>query len=117
MSSTSSVCCATEKMCAPSVWPFQRATRASPCAMSSISTSSGEGSSRSSRRPDSMRCQARDTAVYINRGLLYERTKQFEKARADFEEAVKRPPKYRNGPAGQQIARQRLRELGVAAPR
>jgi tetratricopeptide (TPR) repeat protein len=57
------------------------------------------------------------TAVYINRGLLYERTKQFEKARADFEEAVKRPPKYRNGPAGQQIARQRLRELGVAAPR
>ncbi len=30
-----------------------------PCAMSSISTSSGEGSSRSSLRPDSMRCQAR----------------------------------------------------------
>src|SRR5271170_3618581 len=27
--------------------------------MSSISMSSGEGSSRSSRRPDSMRCQAR----------------------------------------------------------
>ena len=45
--STSSVCCATEKMCAPWVWPFQRATRASPWAMSSISTSSGEGSSRS----------------------------------------------------------------------
>ncbi|MHC2615434.1 hypothetical protein ACVMGF_006507 [Bradyrhizobium diazoefficiens] len=60
--STSSVCCATEKMCAPVVCPFQRATRASPCAMSAISMSSGEGSSRSSRRPDSMRCQARDSA-------------------------------------------------------
>src|ERR1700722_16793273 len=46
-------------MCAPSVWPFQRATRARPWAMSSSSTSSGDGSSRSSRRPDSMRCQAR----------------------------------------------------------
>src|SRR5580693_4105299 len=46
-------------MCAPLVWPFQRATRASPCAMSSSSMSSGDGSSRSSRRPDSMRCQAR----------------------------------------------------------
>src|SRR5215472_10703301 len=46
-------------MWAPIVWPFQRATRASPCAISSISMSSGEGSSRSSRRPDSMRCQAR----------------------------------------------------------
>jgi len=57
--STSSVCCATEKMCVPLVWPFQRATRASPCAISTISISSGEGSSRSSRRPDSMRCQAR----------------------------------------------------------
>ena len=45
------------------VWPFQRATRASPCAMSSISMSSGEGSSRSSRRPDSMRCQARGAAL------------------------------------------------------
>ena len=44
------------------VCPFQRATRASPWAMSSISTSSGEGSSRSSRRPDSMRCQARGAA-------------------------------------------------------
>jgi hypothetical protein len=41
------------------VWPFQRGTRAMPCAISSISISSGEGSSRSSRRPDSMRCQAR----------------------------------------------------------
>src|SRR6202035_5831882 len=57
--STNRQCCATEKMCAPLVWPFQRATRASPCAMSSNSTSSGDGSSRSSRRPDSMRCQAR----------------------------------------------------------
>ena len=36
-----------------------RATRASPCATSSISTSSGEGSMRSSRRPESMRCQTR----------------------------------------------------------
>src|SRR5665213_2662998 len=50
-------------MCAPLVWPFQRATRAKPCAMSSISTSSGEGSSRSSRRPDSMRCQARGNSL------------------------------------------------------
>src|SRR5271170_1418377 len=58
-SSTNSVCCATEKICAPCVCPFQRATRASPCAISSISISSGEGSSKSSRRPDSMRCQAR----------------------------------------------------------
>src|ERR1700688_700980 len=46
-------------MCAPLVWPFQRATRAKPCAMSSSSMSSGDGSSRSSRRPDNMRCQAR----------------------------------------------------------
>src|SRR5690606_17670769 len=41
------------------VWPFQRATRARPWAMSSISMSNGEGSSRSRRRPDNMRCQAR----------------------------------------------------------
>src|SRR6266481_5940746 len=54
MVSTRSECWATEKMCAPSVCPFQRATRASPWAMSAISTSSGEGSSRSSRRPESM---------------------------------------------------------------
>ncbi len=33
-----------------------------PVAMSSISISSGEGSSRSRRRPDSMRCQARGAA-------------------------------------------------------
>src|ERR1700689_1165565 len=46
-------------MCAPEVCPFQRATRASPCAMSSISMSSADGSGRSSRRPDSIRCQAR----------------------------------------------------------
>src|ERR1700758_4812969 len=57
--STRSECCATEKICAPLVCPFQRATRASPCAISSTSMSSAEGSSRSSRRPDSMRCQAR----------------------------------------------------------
>ena len=57
--STRSACWATEKICAPLVCPFQRATLARPWAMSSISTSSGEGSSRSRRRPDSMRCQAR----------------------------------------------------------
>src|ERR1700733_4571776 len=57
--STRSVCCATEKISAPLVWPFQRATRARPWAMSAISISSGEGSIRSSRRPDSMRCHAR----------------------------------------------------------
>jgi hypothetical protein len=57
--STSNVCCATEKMCAPLVCPFQRATRARPWAISAISISSGEGSSRSSRRPDSIRCQTR----------------------------------------------------------
>ena len=51
ISSTSKVCWATEKACVPIVCPFQRATRASPWAMSSISTSSGEGSRRSSRRP------------------------------------------------------------------
>src|SRR5215470_16322396 len=61
--STSSVCCATEKMWAPLVWPFQRATRASPWAMSAISMSSGEGSSKSSRRPDNIRCQARSMPV------------------------------------------------------
>ena len=58
IASTSSECCATEKISAPRVCPFQRATRARPCATSSISTSSGDGSIRSSRRPDSMRCQA-----------------------------------------------------------
>ena len=36
-----------------------RATRAKPWAISAISISSGEGSRRSSRRPDSIRCQAR----------------------------------------------------------
>ena len=41
ISSTSSACWATEKACSPTVWPFQRATRASPCAMSSISMSRG----------------------------------------------------------------------------
>src|SRR5262249_46003517 len=46
-------------MWAPRVCPFQRATLASPWAMSSISTSSGDGSSRSSLRPESMRCHAR----------------------------------------------------------
>ena len=51
IASTTSECWATEKACAPRVWPFQRATRARPWAMSSISMSSGEGSSRSSRRP------------------------------------------------------------------
>src|SRR3569623_577013 len=67
-SSTSSVCCATEKICAPWVCQFQRATRARPCAMSATSMSSGEGSSRSSRRPDSMRCQAR--AAFFAGGCL-----------------------------------------------
>src|SRR5580698_7765457 len=61
--STNRQCCATEKIWAPLVCPFQRATRASPCAISSLSTSSGEGSSRSSRRPDSMRCQARGASL------------------------------------------------------
>ena len=62
IASTSSECWATEKAWSPLVWPFQRATRARPWAMSEISMSSGEGSSRSSRRPDSMRCQARGGA-------------------------------------------------------
>src|SRR6201747_1032814 len=57
--STRTQCWATEKACSPLVWPFQRATRARPWAMSSISTSSGDGSSRSRRRALSMRCQAR----------------------------------------------------------
>src|SRR5919202_68378 len=43
IASTRSECCATEKACSPVVWPFQRATRARPWAMSSISMSSGEG--------------------------------------------------------------------------
>ena len=50
------------KALAPTVWPFQRATRARPWAMSEISMSRGEGSIRSSRRPDSIRCQARGGA-------------------------------------------------------
>src|ERR1700733_1995705 len=33
--------------------------------MSSISISSGEGSSKSSRRPDSMRCQARGDCAFL----------------------------------------------------
>ena len=37
--------------------------------MSSISMSSGEGSSRSSRRPDSMRCQARGASAPTGFGL------------------------------------------------
>jgi hypothetical protein len=49
----------TEKACSPVVCPFHRATRARPWAISSISMSRGEGSRRSRRRPDSMRCQAR----------------------------------------------------------
>src|SRR5436190_5914798 len=58
-------------MWAPSVWPFQRATRASPWAMSSISISSGEGSSRSSLRPESIRCQARSSGAMSARQLLH----------------------------------------------
>src|SRR3984885_1704501 len=50
-------------MYGPLVCPFQRATRASPWAISSTSMSSGDGSSRSSRRPDSMRCQARGSSI------------------------------------------------------
>src|SRR5580704_5307727 len=57
--STSRQCWATEKIFGPLVWPFQRATLAKPWAISSTSMSRGEGSSRSSLRPDSMRCQAR----------------------------------------------------------
>jgi len=49
------------------VWPFQRATRARPWAISAISTSNGEGSRRSSRRPDNIRCQTRvEVAVSEN---------------------------------------------------
>src|SRR3954464_13321468 len=66
--STSSECCATEKICAPFVCPFQRATRASPWAMSATSMSSGEGLSRSSRRPESMRCHARGCTLAFERG-------------------------------------------------
>ena len=58
---------ATEKEWAPWVWPFQRATRARPWAMSSISMSNGDGSSRSRRRPDSMRCQARGAFFLLGR--------------------------------------------------
>src|SRR5687768_10270759 len=64
--STSNECCATEKAWSPVVWPFQRATRARPCAMSSTSTSSGDGSRRLRRRPDSMRCQARGGAPALS---------------------------------------------------
>src|ERR1700733_6623783 len=63
ISSTTTECWATENACSPIVWPFQRATRARPWAMSSISMSMGDGSSRSSRRPDSMRCQARGSST------------------------------------------------------
>jgi hypothetical protein len=57
--STSSECSATEYGQSPRVCPFQRATNASPCAISTISISSGVGSSKSNRRPESIRCQAR----------------------------------------------------------
>src|SRR6516162_3233371 len=80
--STSRQCCATEKMWAPLVWPFQRATRASPCAMSSSSMSSGEGSSRSSRRPDSMRCQARGAVMTRKAGRLARRARSATTARS-----------------------------------
>ena len=59
MASTRMQCCATDKACAPLVWPFHRATRARPWAMSEISMSKGDGSIRSRRRPESMRCQTR----------------------------------------------------------
>ena len=58
----------------PTVWPFQRATRARPWAMSSISMSSGEGSSRSSRRPDSIRCQARGGVSLFRHGQSVRRS-------------------------------------------
>jgi tetratricopeptide (TPR) repeat protein len=51
------------------------------------------------------------TAVYINRGLVYERKNDVKLARADYEAALARPPKYGNGPGGQEMARRRLREL------
>lgn len=62
--STSNECCATDRGYMPFVWPFQRLTRASPWAISRISTSIGEGSSRSSRRPLSMRCHARVWSMF-----------------------------------------------------
>src|SRR5690606_13243289 len=68
ISSTTSECWATEKACSLMVWPFQRATRAGPWAMSSISMSNGDGSSRSRRRPDSIRCQARGGLGLRTRG-------------------------------------------------
>src|ERR1700722_11633109 len=72
--STSRQCCATEKICEPLVWPFQRATLAKPWAISSISMSRGEGSSKSSLRPDSMRCQARGASVLRACGLDFFRS-------------------------------------------
>lgn len=70
ISSTTTECWATEKACSPTVCPFQRATRARPWAISSISMSIGDGSSRSSRRPDSMRCQARGSLAVLRSPFL-----------------------------------------------
>ena len=52
------------------------------------------------------------TAAYTNRGLLYEEKKSdYAKARADFEAALKLPPKHSDGEWAQETARQRLEAL------
>ena len=55
--STSSECCATEKMCGPVVWPFQRATRARPCRVRPRSDVERRGIEQEVEAPDSIRCQ------------------------------------------------------------
>ena len=51
------------------------------------------------------------TAAYVNRARVYVRMNRIDLARADFEQAVNRKPKYNNGPGSQRAAKEELAAL------
>lgn len=57
---------------------------------------------------EALRVDSGYTAGYVNRGRVHEMMGAWALARADYEEAIRRPAKHRNGPGGQEMARQRL---------
>src|SRR5271169_270861 len=104
-------------MWSPSVWPFQRATLARPWAMSSISMSSGEGSRRSRRRPDSIRCQARGGGTLRPRGCRVFATEAFSAlARSLTHRLTKINVRARVSAAGLGVGRMSMDWARIMAP-
>jgi tetratricopeptide (TPR) repeat protein len=62
---------------------------------------------------EAIRIDAGYTAAYVNRGMVYESLKDLDRARADYQQVLAMPPKYGNGPGGQDIARKRLAALSL----